>query len=278
MPTADNQDKRSEFSDPVPLYAVTVNYNSEEDLLGLIASLNAGPFLKRLIIVNHSEPGACRELDADFPIQVIDQENRGYGAGMNRGFREITEPDAAVLICNPDIRIMTPDTMSQALEYLQANPDIGCLIPALRDRESLPVPSCRQFYTLRTLIASRIPGLRSNPSGFLADHFYLDRDETEPFDVDWGSGSAMLFRLSLFPDKVAFDERFFLYFEDLDLCAQIWQAGSRVVRYPKLVCRHYEQKKSHSDLRFLVRHVMSLLKYIQKYKGLPQRTDWAPIE
>lgn len=104
----------------------------------------------------------------------------------------------------------------------------------------------------------------------------MDLDLSESFQVDWSSGSALFLRSSLFPYPLSFDERFFVYFEDVDLCAQIHRQGLSIVYYPKMVCIHKEQRESAQRARFLRMHIASLMKYIHKYHGLPQAVDLRP--
>ncbi|WP_052316045.1 glycosyltransferase [Desulfomonile tiedjei] len=256
---------------PVPFYVVTVNHNNFEELRRLIVSLEPFKYLKKLIIVNHSSPESVGNPVASFPIQIIHQENKGYGAGLNRGLEEISEPNAITLLCNPDVTIINPEAMLEAIEYLTQNPEVSCLIPTLVDPRFRPTYSCRKFYTLKTLIASRMPWFKNRPPEFLKQHLYIDRNRSDPFEIDWGCGAAMLFRNSLFPHPLSFDERFFLYFEDVDLCTKAWQAGFSVVFFPKLVCLHDEQKRSHSQMSFFITHLVSMFKYMNKYSGLPRR-------
>ncbi len=251
-------------------YVVTVNYRSEARLRRLIESLEPIRFLKKLIIVNHSE--ALNIPQSRIPVQVVSQRNMGYGAGLNRGLRQIPEPDAIALLCNPDTAISDPDELLQAITYLRENPGIGCLVPRLVNGESRPVPCWRSFYSIGSLAAARIDFLErwhpDSPRNLPTNH-----TTSEPVTVDWGSGSALLFKTSLFPYPVSFDERFFLYFEDVDFCAQIWKAGLSVEFYPRLICRHEGQRASHQSVYFLALHVSSLVKFILKYRGLPQRED-----
>ncbi len=77
----------------------------------------------------------------------------------------------------------------------------------------------------------------------------MTRTGTEPFDVDWGCGAAMLFRNSFFPDPLSFDERFFSYFEDVDLCSRAWREGLGVTYFPRLVCLHENANKGRNLFR-----------------------------
>jgi GT2 family glycosyltransferase len=94
-----------------------------------------------------------------------------------------------------------------------------------------------------------------------------------PREVDWGAGAALLYRVAAAAGRPAFDDRFFLYFEDVDLCANLWRRGFTVMHYPALIFRHDVQRQSSSSLRFLGYHLASLIKFIWKYQGLPSRGD-----
>jgi len=154
---------------------------------------------------------------------------------------------------------------------------VGCLIPLSVDQEGNSLYPCRTFYSLKTLLASRIPIFRKTPPKFYRQHFYMDTQGMDPVEVDWGCGAAMLYRVSSFGGRPPFDERFFLYFEDLDLCARLWQAGLSVVSYPELVFRHQVQQRSHNHWRFFIYHVASLIRCIQKYRGFPRRIEVARV-
>lgn len=255
------------------LYVVTVNYQNEDAIEKLVQSLEQCDNIEKLIVVDHSPLPKLKLRETSFPIEMIQQPNRGYGAGINRGLQAIDTPDAVALVCNPDIEVMTPQTLAEAVRALKDNPHWGCLIPAQVDGDSNTIPVCRRFYTWKSLIKSRIWFMRRNPHIYRREHFYLERDLTQDFDVDWGNASSMFLKLSLFPYPICFDERFFLYFEDVDICAQMHVHGLSVHYYPRVVFRHYEQRQSHRDLFFLAMHVKSLLHFLVKYRGLPQAVD-----
>ena len=260
----------------LPFYVVTVNYKSDEHMKRLIQSLRPVNVLKKLIIVDHSSSGYMNSLSANFPIKVIRQKNRGYGAGINRGLRHVPDSDAVVLVCNPDIELLTPQEVVDAITYLEANQNVACLAPSIVNTDMQRIHSCRRFYSYKSIAMSRIGYARKKPTRFRRDHFYMDLDLSESFQVDWSSGSALFLRSSLFPYPLSFDERFFVYFEDVDLCAQIHRQGLSIVYYPKMVCIHKEQRESAQRARFLRMHIASLMKYIHKYHGLPQAVDLRP--
>lgn len=257
-----------------PFYIITVNYRSGSYLPEFIASLARLPFIKKVIIVNHSPEENLPALRSAFPLEIINQENAGYGAGLNRGLREIPEQNAIALLCNPDLVLATPAKVAEALAFMTAQPRVGCLIPRSVDFQGQPIEACRTFYTWKTLLASRIGFFRRVFAGPYREHLLLDAPGHRPLEVDWGYGAAMFYRVSAFKGAPAFDENFFLYMEDVDLCVRLWRAGLAVVSYPDLLFRHHSQKDSHRRWRFLRYHLVSLGKFIWKYRGLPQRQDF----
>ena len=255
------------------LYAITVNYRSEQYVRRLRDLLRSVDVVSQLIIVDHSESALLTDEQGGCPTRVVRQRNKGYGAGLNRGLQEVEDRDAIALLCNPDVEIVNPEKIPDILSFMAQNPQVGCVVPSLVDSSNQTAPHCRKFYSSKTLLASRLPIRARDSLQFYRDHLYRDHNGQEPFRVDWGSGCALFFRTSLFPDHVSFDERFFLYFEDVDLCTQLWQKGFEVVCYPELFFMHYAQKMSHTKMRFFFHHVVSLVKYMNKYQGLPQRVD-----
>ncbi len=254
-----------------PFYVVTVNYNSREHLANLIESLAEVPELKRLIIVDHSGELSGESLKAPFPVQLIREDNTGYGAGLNRGLKEIPVSDAIVLICNPDVRLLTPERFRDVAQYMGGNPQVGALAPRIITQDNVTVSSCRKFYNLSTVMAVRFNWLVRRRPKFIEEHYYWNKGFDDPFVADWGSGAALFCRLSTFADRNFFDERFFLYFEDVDFCARLWKRGWSVEYFPKFVVEHYEARRSRKDPFFLFRHIRSMMQFVWKHKGFPTR-------
>jgi GT2 family glycosyltransferase len=258
-----------------PFYVVTVNYHDEDAIARMIESLRSTDIVKKLIIVDHSNSDSLNSISADFPISIIRQPNRGYGAGLNRGLRQILDQDAIVMLCNPDIEILHRNQLVAALNYLTHNRNIGCLIPKVVTRRGGTEPSARRFYTLSSLLYVRNPWIAKRTAELVKNHYYMEKDGTDPYEIDWGSGSTMFVRSSLFPYPISFDERFFLYFEDVDLCVQMWRNGFSVVHYPSFEVCHSGARLSKKSIYYFAVHLTSLVKFIKKYRGLPQRNRFS---
>lgn len=257
---------------------LTVNYDSAGDVLQLAQSLfssaSAEPI--ELIVTNNSPREHFR-----FPehicrcTRVYPSHNVGYGRGVNAAAARADGDIMALL--NPDVR-MNVGTLAAAARYLRQNADVGVLLPRQVSGDGTILASSRRFYSWKSALYARCP-LRDRIAhpAFFRDYLMLDADLSSPTDVDWGLGGAMLLRRSDFPDSRIFDGRFFLYFEDVDLCLRTWRAGRRVRYHPGFVCEHQHRRQSARLLsRQAWHHLCGVTKFIAKYRGLPSRPEFAP--
>ncbi|MEO0071449.1 MAG: glycosyltransferase family 2 protein [candidate division WOR-3 bacterium] len=167
-------------------------------------------------------------------------QNLGYGAAANRGARYAQGKYLAV--ANPDIEFL-PGAVTRLLSFLEDNPDVGVVSPQLIYPDGTPQPSCRRLPKLRYLFAGRrSPLLRFFPGYPLAKEFlYLGIDQAkEPVEVESVIGAFMLFRREAFETVGGFDERFFMFAEDLDICLRLHQKKWRVFLEPRArICHYY---------------------------------------
>lgn len=258
---------------PPVISVLTVNYRSSRDVAELAASLREfrDGLPVELIVANNSPEDRIEvATDESLSVTVCDGENVGYGAGINRALRH-SRGDFLMAV-NPDVRV-TPGVLRGAINYLENNPDIGIVLPMLLYPDGTIQRSIRRFYTWPVVMYARSP-VRAllPPPTFFRHHLCADIGRSRPADVDWGIGAAMFFRRSDCEGYAFFDERFFLYFEDVDLCYRMWQKGKRVVYCPHLVCRHLHRRHSANPFGAAGwHHFQSMMKFVRKHGGLPKR-------
>ena len=212
-------------------------------LLGDIASI-ARTDLQVILTVNVPEA-----LPAGAPGEVIINERpRGFGANHNAAFRRSRGDYFCVL--NPDIRLRQ-DPFPALLEVLD-DPGIGVAGPRIVDAHGRTEDSVRKFPSLPRLA-------RKLFAGRPAPDYPLDAG---PADVDWIGGMFMLFRAAAFERVAGFDERYFLYYEDVDICRRLHAAGYRVVATPRARAIHEAQRASRRDPRHMAMHARSMLRYL----------------
>jgi len=184
---------------------------------------------------------------------IRNDKPQGFGANHNQAFQQCRTSTFAVL--NPDIRL-DADPFPRLMEAL-AGSGTGMVAPAVRDPQGKLEDSARYFPTLAQLFA-KLVGLGD---GRIALH-----GET-PQAVDWSAGMFMLFKAEAFRRIGGFDEGFFLYYEDVDICARLWKARLGVVLHPGVSVVHAAQRTSRRNLRYLKWHLTSMLRYFMRHLG-----------
>ena len=253
------------------LSVVIVNYRSGELLDACLEMLfrHAGEASFEVIVVNNdraADLSSVRGLDKPGIRVIQNASNLGFGTAANIGFKE--SKGEFLLLLNPDV-VVRPGAVECLLETMQSRPDVGIVLPQLRNPDGTLQYSCRRFYTWKTLWMRRGPWRRhlaSHPT--IQRHLMQDWDHASVADVDWGLGAAMLVRKRALPGGQLFDERFFLYFEDVDLCVRLHRSGWKVAYNPAAVMTHQHRRDSAEARALLAKlhHLGSLTKFLWKYR------------
>jgi GT2 family glycosyltransferase/lipopolysaccharide/colanic/teichoic acid biosynthesis glycosyltransferase len=200
-----------------------------------------------------------------FPgVKVVDTgENLGFAGGVNRGLMEAS--GRFMMIMNPDVEIHS-GALGTLVEFLETHPQTGIAAPKLLNSDGSLQYSCRRNYTLTSIILRRTFLGRLFPNApALRRHLMLDFDHAEPRAVDWVSGAAMMVRREALDDVGPMEERYFLYFEDVDWCTRM-QARSWLVYYvPQAVVTHRWQRASLGLGAAARRHVRSGLRFYDRW-------------
>jgi N-acetylglucosaminyl-diphospho-decaprenol L-rhamnosyltransferase len=227
------------------LTVVFINYNSARLLGRALSSLRqAEPRLdiELLVVDNASDDRqelvtVCRQHRARL-LRL--GRNVGYGAAFNRGYREAR--GRYVAVANPDLVFGSP-APSGLVRHMDENPRTGAVSPQLYYADGKAQPSCRRFPRLRYLLAGRrSPLVRLFPRSAPAREFlYSDAHLSPgPLSVEAVIGTFVVFRRAALDAVRGFDEGFFMYAEDLDICRRVRRAGWDVVLEPRLhVTHHY---------------------------------------
>jgi N-acetylglucosaminyl-diphospho-decaprenol L-rhamnosyltransferase len=225
------------------LSIIIVNWNTRDLLRACLASLAATlpPLTAEIIVVdNASHDDSAAMVAADFPAArlLVNQENRGFAAANNQGLAIAT--GAAILFLNPDTRVL-PGSIQQSLAYLNAHPGVGGVgVRLLNDDGSLQ-PSWRRFYSFwGTALDNKLTArLLGRPQGSLTGL------SAAPTVIDWVIGAYLLVRrTALARVGGGFDERFFVYGEEIDLQYRLRQAGWPVVFLPEPAIVHLSGQSS----------------------------------
>lgn len=226
-----------------------------------------------LVVDSEAQPETEGALSDNFPaIKYFPfQKNVGYAAGVNCGIKNSSSQ--YLLILNPDI-IVTKKAIPRMVEHLKAHPAVGMLGPRLLGFNGEIQNSRFSFYRpwtivyRRTFLGKTKLGQKELTKFNLAEHRF-----EEAIYPDWLMGSAILTSRKAIEKVGPMDDRFFLYFEDVDWARRFWENGFKVQYYPKAVMLHYHQRSSKAGFDFLdffLRrearwHMASALKYFIKH-------------
>ncbi|MBT2321970.1 glycosyl transferase [Variovorax paradoxus] len=229
---------------PPPSPAVTVSIVSHgqldlvRPLLEQLDRFSRGLVAKVVLTLNIPEPDLLAGASWGFEIERIENAvPMGFGANHNQAFERCSTP--WFLVLNPDIRF---DRDVLAPLIAQATPDGGLLTPRILEPGKSEPEQHRAIITPREIMTRRRP------------------DYVRPIVPAWIPGLFMLFRSEAYRQVRGFDERFFMYGEDFDICARTRLAGWKLQVAEDLVALHDAQRASRTSLRHLYWHVTSLLK------------------
>jgi len=226
---------------------ILVSYNSATFILSCLSSIQRCiPGLTHEIVVvdNHSRHHSCELIRMGFPdlILIENPANLGFGRAVNQGFRR--SRGKYLLILNPDV-ILLPGAVEKAINFLEGHSEITLLLPKLLNPDGTLQFSCRTFFNLTTLLLRRTPLGKVFPNHrVIREHLMTDWNHDEVREVDWGLGACMFLRREAIGDGNLSDERFFLYFEDIDLCFRLKNEGRKVIYYPDAAMVHYHVRES----------------------------------
>ena len=244
--------------------AVIVNYNTRDHLLQCLRSLRADGLSHVVVVDNASVDGSREALSGSDPDAVLlpMASNLGFGTAANRGVTA-TYADY-VLILNPDA-VVEPGTTKVLVEALERDPGLAVVGPRTENPDGSLYPSARRFPNLADAAGHAFLGVLFPANPYTRRYRMLDWDHSSPGEVDWVGGSCLLVRRSAFESVGGFDEAYFMYVEDVDLCWRLRQAGWRIAYEPGARVVHSLGASSRqAPYRMILEHHRSLLRFASK--------------
>jgi len=220
----------------------------------------------RLIVVDNSPNDEIRQICNDKRIEyVFNNANIGFGAGHNIAILRILELSKYHLVLNPDI-YFSRGNLEKLYNYMENNKDVGLVMPKILYPDGSLQYLCKKLPTPFDLILRRfIPSFLKPLFQKRFDSFeFKDRDYNEIMSVPGLSGCFMFIRTGIFKEIGMFDERFFMYAEDTDLCRRIGNKYETMY-YPDAVIYHEYAKGSYKNNKLLLVHINSAIKYFNKW-------------
>jgi len=253
-------------SGPDVAVSIVAYRQSREEIAALLHSLSRTGLSIQVTVVDNSEASDLREIvEAADATYIHVPENIGFGAGHNLAIRETLSRAKYHAVINPDISFDS-DVLQALYDFMELHPDVGQVMPAIYNSDGTEQRLAKRLPTPFDLFMRRFLG----PFGKKIFSHRWDRYEVRdldlsvPCEIPCLSGCFMFLRSSVLQQVGLFDERFFLYMEDFDLCRRVGSA-SKTVLNPKVAVTHGYQKGSYRKFRPLLLHLWSATLYFRKW-------------
>lgn len=250
------------------LAVVIVAWNVKDVVLANLRSVFAStpmPDIEVVVVDNASKDGTVEAVRAAFPqvIVIANTENLGFSKACNQGIH--VSSARHILLLNPDMRV-EPDALSKTVAYLDRSPEVGVLGAKLIDSHGHAIHHMRRFPTIKDQVALllKLPHLFPN----LMHHYRAhDLDLEAEQNVDSVRGSYFAMNRSAISRIGVLDERFYIWFEEVDYCKRVKNAGL-VVRYVPSIVAHDLVGRSFAQRALFWKQKMfiqSLIRYFEKW-------------
>jgi N-acetylglucosaminyl-diphospho-decaprenol L-rhamnosyltransferase len=230
-----------------------VSHGQGKLVAGLLQDLARCPSVSEVVLTqNIPEDDIPCPASLQPRLRVIRNEHpRGFAANHNQAFIFCEASIFAVL--NPDIRLLD-DPFPELARALEIS-SVGVVAPAVRNPSGDLEDSARTFPTPLRLLR-KLMGLGDGR---------ILTEGAAPQEVDFTAGMFLLFPASVYRELEGFDESFFLYYEDVDICTRLWLSGWRVILHPGVTVIHAAQRASRRRLRYMKWHLSSMFRYLVRY-------------
>lgn len=248
-----------------------VTYKTQaSELRNILQILDCGD-VKKIYVIDNASEERIRDICGGYPkTEYIPSANKGYGAGHNIALRRVLGGVESQyhLVLNTDIRF-DASALAEMERYMDSHSDVGLLHPLILNPDGTMQHTARLIPAPADLIVRRFL-----PSGWLGksrDRYLMKSvDKTRPFEAGYVQGSFMFFRVEALRRAGLFDERFFMYPEDIDISRRI-HAGWRVVCLPEVRAVHDHRGASYKSMKMLWIHMSNMIRYFNKWGWLADK-------
>lgn len=254
----------------IDISVVIVNYKVKEYIANLLNSLYKAKHqysLEIFVVDNNSEDDSISFLRERYPDvhYIANKDNKGFGVANNQAIRKAT--GTYTLIINPDT-LVSEDTLEVLTGHMESHPDCGAAGCKILNPDGTFAPESRRSVPTIWTSACKVLGLNYLfPESKLFGKYYLSwLHEDEASDVPVLSGSFMFWRTSLLKELGGFDERFFMYGEDIDLCYRVQQTDFHIDYVPETSIIHYKgESTKKGDLRYIRTFNKAMYQFFEKH-------------
>ncbi len=261
---------------------IVINYNQKELLKECLKNIEEAKInlSYEIVVVDNASKDGSQEFLSNFKFSadwrtnfkfILNDVNAGFARAINQGIKNSF--GEYILFLNPDV-VVLPGSIEKMVDFMERHSKCGVCGPKLVNPDGSIQDSCRRFPKWYTPFVRR-SFLKNLSWGKRHDNWYLmkDFDHQEKQEVDWLMGAVLLVRRQALDRVGLIDERYFLYFEDIDWCRSFRQHGYKVYYLAEAKMYHYYQRLSTSKgllrslfYKFSWIHLVSAIKYFLKWR------------
>ncbi len=220
---------------------------------------------KKLFLIDNTPNSLFKDVFKHNEIEYIAVgKNIGFGSGHNLSIKKVKEVSKFHLILNPDVTFKL-NVITNLISELDKNKEVSMIAPKVLFPDGKHQYSCRRYPSVSELIARRFSFLKPLFKSTTFKGEYREKDLTQPFFAEYITGCFQLYKTEDFIKLKGFDERYFLYLEDVDICKKIDVLGKKKLYFPQEEIVHVLKQGSSKSIKLFLRHTSSAIKYFLKW-------------
>lgn len=236
-----------------------------EELTHTVRCFLNTPLKKKLYLIDNNENSYYKNSFKHKDIEYIAVgKNIGFGAGHNVILNKIKNLSENHLILNPDVSFL-PEVIPNLIKKLNRHEIVSMIAPKVIFPDGKYQFSCRRYPKIPELIARRFKFLEPFFKSYIEKGKYLDKDLQSSFFAEYITGCFHIYKTKDLLKLNGFDERYFLYMEDVDICKKIENLDKQKLYYPQEEIIHVLKQGSSKDFNLFLRHTSSAIKYFLKW-------------
>jgi len=243
--------------------SIVLYHHNPQSLTPLISSLIDCNIVSKIILVDNSSTDELKILASDNKIEYIfNNSNIGYGAAHNIALTKVLAYSKYHIVLNPDI-VFKKGTIENICNYMEQHPETGHIMPKIKYPDGALQYACKLLPAPADLIFRRfLPAVLIKKR---MRHFEMrDSGYNKIMEVPYLSGCFMFLRVEALKKAGLFDERFFMYPEDIDLTRRICKYY-KTIFYPYVEITHVHERGSYKSFRLFFIHIVNMIKYFNKW-------------
>lgn len=253
----------------IDLSVIIVNWNTKDLLVACLDSLSAQKSICKIEVIvvdNSSNDGSAEIVNEKYPhvILIRNATNLGFGKANNIGMKQ--SRGRYICLLNSDVRVL-PNCLQNLVNFMEQNKSIGISSPLTLSPNMSIQDTCRKLPNLWNNVCDLLYLNKLFPkSDSLSGEHMMFFDHRSTRKVEGLAGCCLMIRKAALDRVGLFDEQFFIYFEETDLCKRFGQAGWDIVFYPDAsIVHHHGASASKDPLRFSGKQIKSQVKYWKKH-------------